>query len=125
MTERAILLVDDDSDLREALTEQLALYDEFAITQEESAAAGIKTARENHTDLLIMDVGLPDRSGGFSATGEFDQAVIFCPEPLPRAGQAKRRHLHGLIPAREEFGNTLLLNAWLEISQARGVVERV
>ena len=63
MTERAILLVDDDSDLREALTEQLALYDEFAITQEESAAAGIKTARENHTDLLIMDVGLPDMDG--------------------------------------------------------------
>jgi len=63
MTERAILLVDDDSDLREALTEQLALYDEFAITQEESAAAGIKTAREAHTDLLIMDVGLPDMDG--------------------------------------------------------------
>ena len=63
MTERAILLVDDDSDLREALTEQLALYDEFAITQEESAAAGIKTASENHTDLLIMAVGLPDMDG--------------------------------------------------------------
>lgn len=63
MTERAILLVDDDSDLREALTEQLALYDEFAITQEESAAAGIKTARDAHTDLLIMDVGLPDMDG--------------------------------------------------------------
>ncbi|MEP1206974.1 MAG: response regulator transcription factor [Rhizobiaceae bacterium] len=63
MTERAILLVDDDSDLREALTEQLALYDEFAITQEESAAAGIKTARDSHTDLLIMDVGLPDMDG--------------------------------------------------------------
>jgi DNA-binding response OmpR family regulator len=77
MTERAILLVDDDSDLREALTEQLALYDEFAIAQEETATAGIKVARENHTDLLIMDVGLPDmdgreavkllRKGGFKA----------------------------------------------------------
>ena len=63
MTERAILLVDDDQDLREALTEQLELYDEFAIIQEESAAAGIKSARENHIDLLIMDVGLPDMDG--------------------------------------------------------------
>ncbi len=63
MTERAILLVDDDNDLREALTEQLSLYDEFAITQEESAAAGIKSARDSHTDLLIMDVGLPDMDG--------------------------------------------------------------
>ena len=63
MTERSILLVDDDTDLREALTEQLDLYDEFIITQEDSATAGIKTARETHTDLLIMDVGLPDMDG--------------------------------------------------------------
>jgi len=63
MTERAILLVDDDNDLREALTEQLSLYDEFVIQQEESAAAGIKSARDSHTDLLIMDVGLPDMDG--------------------------------------------------------------
>ncbi|MEL6503246.1 MAG: response regulator transcription factor [Pseudomonadota bacterium] len=63
MTERAILLVDDDTDLREALSEQLALYEEFSIRQEESAAAGIKAARDAHTDLLIMDVGLPDMDG--------------------------------------------------------------
>ena len=63
MTERSILLVDDDTDLREALTEQLALYDEFTLTQEDNAAAGIKAAKENHTDLLIMDVGLPDMDG--------------------------------------------------------------
>ncbi len=63
MTERSILLVDDDNDLREALTEQLDLYDEFVITQEETATTGIKTAREAHTDLLIMDVGLPDMDG--------------------------------------------------------------
>lgn len=63
MTERSILLVDDDNDLREALTEQLALYDEFTLTQEDNAAAGIKAAKENHTDLLIMDVGLPDMDG--------------------------------------------------------------
>ena len=63
MTERAILLVDDDTDLREALTEQLGLYDEFAIVQAETAAKGIKAARDAHTDLLIMDVGLPDMDG--------------------------------------------------------------
>ena len=63
MTERSILLVDDDSDLREALIEQLSLYEEFTITEEETAAAGIQTARNAHTDLLIMDVGLPDMDG--------------------------------------------------------------
>ncbi len=63
MTARTILLVDDDEDLREALTEQLALYEEFDLLQEDSATRGIQAARSNHLDLLIMDVGLPDMDG--------------------------------------------------------------
>jgi len=77
MTARTILLVDDDDDLREALIEQLALYEEFELLQENSATRGIQAARSAHVDLLIMDVGLPDmdgreavkilRKGGFKA----------------------------------------------------------
>lgn len=77
MTARNILLVDDDDDLREALIEQLNLYEEFEITSESSATKGVQLARGNHIDLLIMDVGLPDmdgreavkllRKGGFKA----------------------------------------------------------
>ncbi|MFD0916603.1 response regulator transcription factor [Pseudahrensia aquimaris] len=63
MTERTLLLVDDDNDLREALVEQLSLYDEFTMIQEQTATAGIKTARDNRIDLLVMDVGLPDMDG--------------------------------------------------------------
>jgi DNA-binding response OmpR family regulator len=77
MTARHLLLVDDDKDLRDALTEQLSLYDEFEIICEASAAKGIHTARSNQIDLMMMDVGLPDmdgreavkilRKGGFKA----------------------------------------------------------
>ena len=63
MTARTILLVDDDADLRDALIEQLALYEEFEILQEENATKGIQAARAGHIDLLIMDVGLPDMDG--------------------------------------------------------------
>jgi len=63
MTARTILLVDDDEDLREALIEQLALYEEFELLQEDSATRGIQAARSTHLDLLIMDVGLPDMDG--------------------------------------------------------------
>ena len=63
MTARKILLVDDDLELREALVEQLSLYEEFDISQEDCAAKGIQTARSDHFDLLIMDVGLPDMDG--------------------------------------------------------------
>jgi len=63
MAARNILLVDDDEDLREALVEQLALYDEFVVFTEGSATKGVATARSEHVDLLIMDVGLPDMDG--------------------------------------------------------------
>lgn len=77
MATKTILLVDDDDDLRGALTEQLALYDEFTVITEASATKGVNTARSEQIDLLVMDVGLPDmdgreavkilRKGGFKA----------------------------------------------------------
>ena len=77
MATKNILLVDDDDDLRDALTEQLALYDEFTVMTEASATKGVNTARSEQIDLLVMDVGLPDmdgreavkilRKGGFKA----------------------------------------------------------
>ena len=77
MATKTILIVDDDEDLRDALVEQLALYDEFTVLTETSATRGVATARSEQIDLLIMDVGLPDmdgresvkllRKGGFKA----------------------------------------------------------
>ena len=63
MTSRTILIVDDDADLREMLSEQLSLYEEFEVLQEATAAKGVQTARGGIVDLLIMDVGLPDMDG--------------------------------------------------------------
>ncbi|MBO6758171.1 MAG: response regulator transcription factor [Roseibium sp.] len=77
MTARTILIVDDDTQLREAMVEQLSLYDEFETMQADTAANGIAMAKDEHVDLLLMDVGLPDidgreavkllRKGGFKA----------------------------------------------------------
>jgi DNA-binding response OmpR family regulator len=63
MTSRKILIVDDDTDLSEALIDQLSLYEEFELTTAASATTGIQAARDNHVDLIIMDVGLPDMDG--------------------------------------------------------------
>ena len=63
MTARHILLIDDDDDLRDALQEQLSLYEEFQISTQASATKGINAARSGHVDLLIVDVGLPDMDG--------------------------------------------------------------
>jgi DNA-binding response OmpR family regulator len=60
---RKILLVDDEDELRSALAEQMALYDEFEVLQAESATKAIQSSKVDHLDLIIMDVGLPDMDG--------------------------------------------------------------
>lgn len=77
MAARRILICDDDRDLREALVEQLSLYEEFETRAAEGATQAIAIARSEPIDLLIMDVGLPEmdgreavkllRKGGFKA----------------------------------------------------------
>ena len=63
MQVRKILIADDDDDLRDALVEQLALYDEFEPIQEKNAQGAMARARQERPDLVIMDVGLPDMDG--------------------------------------------------------------
>ncbi|RFC64326.1 DNA-binding response regulator [Fulvimarina endophytica] len=63
MNQRSILIVDDDDDLRQTLAEQLALHEEFNVSQEASAMKGIQAARAGVIDLLVIDIGLPDMDG--------------------------------------------------------------
>jgi DNA-binding response OmpR family regulator len=60
---RKILIVDDDPQLRDALTEQLSLHEEFEAAAAENGIKGVQVAKEGRIDLVIMDVGLPDIDG--------------------------------------------------------------
>jgi DNA-binding response OmpR family regulator len=59
---RKILVVDDDSELGEALIEQLSLH-EFDAVAVGNGREGVQAAKAGQTDLVIMDVGLPDIDG--------------------------------------------------------------
>ena len=63
MSVRSILIVDDDTDLRQTLADQLSLHEEFTVLQEPDATKGINAARAGLIDLVVMDVGLPDMDG--------------------------------------------------------------
>lgn len=62
-TSRRILIVDDDEDLRSSIRDQLALHDEFEVVVAPTASKGIETAKGDHFDLVLFDVGLPDMDG--------------------------------------------------------------
>ncbi|PRY92777.1 winged helix family two component transcriptional regulator [Hasllibacter halocynthiae] len=60
---KKILLVDDDDDLREALSEQLVMTDEFDVFEAADGAQGLAQAKAQPHDLVILDVDLPDTDG--------------------------------------------------------------
>ncbi len=60
---KKILLVEDDEALRQSLTEQLLLHEEFTTVAAESGAEALALTKDDHFDLLILDVGLPDMDG--------------------------------------------------------------
>ncbi len=62
-TGKKILLVEDDEALRQSLTEQLLLHEEFITVAAESGAEALALTKDEHFDLLILDVGLPDMDG--------------------------------------------------------------
>ena len=62
-TLRKILLVDDDDDLREALSEQLVMTEDFDVFEARTGQEAMEKATAGVFDLVILDVGLPDTDG--------------------------------------------------------------
>ncbi|HOJ85547.1 MAG: response regulator transcription factor [Elusimicrobiales bacterium] len=60
--ERKILIVDDDSNLRESLSETLELFG-FSCIEAKNAKEGFELAKKNNPDVVIMDIQLPDSIG--------------------------------------------------------------
>lgn len=60
---KKILLVDDDEDLREALSEQLVMTEDFDVLEAGNGSEAMAHAKDGIYDMVILDVGLPDTDG--------------------------------------------------------------
>jgi len=60
---KSVLLVDDDETLRQTLSEQLGLHEEFSVLESTSGADALEQIKANVFDLILLDVGLPDLDG--------------------------------------------------------------
>ncbi len=59
---KTLLIVDDDADLRGAVAEQLQAED-FNAVEAATATEGVRLAKEQRPDLILLDVDLPDMDG--------------------------------------------------------------
>jgi len=62
-TGKKILLVDDDAALRDSLSEQLRLHEEFQTAESDSAADALEITKSEYFDAILLDLGLPDMDG--------------------------------------------------------------
>ena len=57
-----VLIIDDDADIR-GVIRMLLESQRYQVVEAESAARGVIEARSHRPDLVIVDLGLPDRDG--------------------------------------------------------------
>ncbi len=58
-----VLLVDDDEALRESLSEQLRLHEDFITVEAGTGTEALNLAKREHFVAILLDVGLPDMDG--------------------------------------------------------------
>ena len=63
MVSKRLLVIDDDSMLRQTLSEQLRIRKEFETYEAATGEAALALLKELNFDAMLMDVGLPDIDG--------------------------------------------------------------
>ena len=60
---KSVLLVDDVEALRQTLSDQLGLHEEFSVSVSTTGADALELVKTGVYDLILLDVGLPDLDG--------------------------------------------------------------
>ena len=63
MTTRRVLIVDDEDDIREVAQVSLEMVAGWEVLTASSGSAGLKTARAEQPDAILLDVMMPDMDG--------------------------------------------------------------
>ena len=63
MTAKRVLLIEEDEALRESLSEQLNMHEEFQTTSASNGSEALEEVKGEHYDLILLNIGLPDLDG--------------------------------------------------------------
>ena len=121
-----VLIVDDQEPFRQAAHMVVDLTDGFEVVAEaETGEAGVEAAREQHPDLVLMDVNLPGIDGTESTRqilAEAPDIVVFLVstyEPAEYEPKAAECGAAAYIP-KSSFGPDELEEAWAKATGAAG-----
>lgn len=99
---KTLLIVDDDTDLRSALAEQLDLHEEFSTVQAQNATEGVRLAQEIKPDLILLDVDLPDMDGR-DACQQMRLAGVTAPVIMLTAAMTDADTIRGLESGANDY----------------------
>jgi DNA-binding response OmpR family regulator len=99
---RKILLVDDDTALRESLAEQLERDAEFTVVECGTAALALDAAQRERFDAMLLDVGLPDMDGR-DLCREIRRAAINVPIVMLTAADSEGDTVLGLDAGANDY----------------------
>lgn len=122
LNHRKVLVIEDDTDVREFLKSELGKY--FEVTAASDGKSGLKEAHANDFDLIISDVMMPGHSG-FEITRQLknDFETSHVPIILLTALDANESHLEGIDSGADAYitkpfsMNLLLARAFRLIEQ--------
>ena len=69
-----ILLIEDDTEFRNALAAQPRLHEEFDVEEAATGEAAIADAEKTSFNAILLDIGFPDNT---LATGAYDTVLCF------------------------------------------------
>jgi DNA-binding response OmpR family regulator len=98
---KTLLIVDDDQDLRGAIAEQLQA-ENFHTVEAATAGDGVRMAREQKPDLILLDVDLPDFDGR-EACKRMKQDGVTAPIIMLTAANADEDEVQGLDSGANDY----------------------
>lgn len=98
-----ILIIDDDTDLRQALVEQFDLESGYAGVGASSAAEGLEAAERAKPAAIVLDVSLPDMDGFDACRKLRDQGVKAPIIMLTGQAQEEEHQVAGLDAGANDY----------------------
>ncbi len=99
---KTILIIDDDPDLRDLLTEQLELNQQFSVVAAATAGEGLRLASDARPDLVLLDLDLPDING-HEACQMLRRAGIGAPVIMLTAAEGEADTVRGLDSGANDY----------------------